>query len=268
MSNAARLNLLWQQWIGPLTTIVKSRNAQLQFPSIQEKPHSRVTPNSRVFQLSHPICILNAPQKAASRNKRMHVLIDGDFHFDETAEHPCLTHAGANVTLLRPEELDDETLRLELVDALHFDVESPVEGRRKGFHPFFHMQRGISHSDDVIKNVFAEAEGWDLGKIIVDQSNKDVIGHPYLRIPTPQLDVFAVLTMVIADCFCNPGVEPSSTRSSDTNAETLFANLLRLLTESNNVMREGNTSRELRQRIEAGRLISAAHWYPEWASVQ
>lgn len=268
MSNTTKLTLLWQRWMGPLTTIVKSRNAQLQFPSIQEKPNSRNAraPNSRIFHFSHPICILNAPQKAASRMKKMHVLIDGYFHFEETGGHPCLTHAGANVTLLHPEELEDERLRLKLVDALHFDVESPEGGKRKGFHPFFHMQRGTSHSDEVIKSVLAEAEGWDVNKILVDQSSKDVIGHPYLRIPTPQLDVFAVLTMVVADCFCNPGFAPSSAQSEESNPETLFSRLLILLTEANNVMREGTTSRELCERVQAGQFISAAHWYPEWSS--
>ncbi len=267
MSNSAHLHHLWQRWNTPLKTIVKSRNAQLQFPNLQEKVNSR-NGDHLVYHLSHPLCILNAPQKASSRHKYMHILVDGHFHFNESAAHPCLTHAGANVTILRPQELDNGGLKLILVDALHFDVESPQNGIRKGFHPFFHVQRGTSHSDDVIKKVFADAEGWEIEQIEVDQSAKDSIGHPYLRIPTPQLDLFAVLTMVVADCFCNPGVVPALGSGGDTNAEALFSSLLNLLTETTNIVREGDTSRELRARVQAGQFMSAAHWYPEWSMVQ
>lgn len=270
MSNEARLHLLWQRWQRPLTTIVKSRKAQLQFPSLEEKPNSRdkANPGQRVLKLTHPLCILNAPQKASSKHKTMHVLIDGHFHFEDTAEHQCLTHAGANVTLLHPEWLDNDVLKLTLVDALHFDVEAPEQGKRKGFHPFFHVQRGTSLTDEKIKQIFSVAEGLEVEKIQVDQRAKDLIGHPYLRIPTPQLDVFAVLTMVIADCFCNPGIVATSASNGETNAEALFSSLLGLLTETNNIVREGITSRELCDRVRAGQFMSAAHWYPEWDMVQ
>lgn len=277
MSNTGHLYQYWYKWESKLRTLLEARGARLLFPAIREKPGTRdaANPNILTFDLITPICILDAPQKASTTRstKRMHILIDGTFKFDEAASYPCLLHAGCNVTLFdRSENDEDGTLELFLTDALHFDVESPDEkGNRKGFHPFFHAQRGISHNDQVVREVFAAATRRDVGEVRVDQTAKDKIGHPYLRIPTPQLDLFSVMTMIVADCFCNPGevdsvTKPKVTRPGDeSRAEVLFVDLLKLLTEGSNIVREGNTARALKQRVTAADLMSAGHWYPEWA---
>jgi hypothetical protein len=272
MSNSARLHIYWQHWQGKLETILTSRSARLLYPAVQQTASDEV---SQTYGLSHPICILNAPQKASTtrRAKRMHILIDGTFRLEEASDHPCLKHASCNITLFDPTERDDGSLDLVLSDALHFDVESPEkEGVRRRFHPFFHVQRGISHEDEVIKNVFSQATRLSVDEIRVDQTAKDRIGHPYLRIPTPQLDLFSVMTMVAADCFCNAGdaeVDARSDRTgpktADTNIEALFVSLLQLLTQSSNVVRETDTAQMLTRRVMDKQLMSAGHWYPEWS---
>lgn len=272
MSNSASLYLYWQNWQGKLDTILRSRGAKLTYPDVQEVDRDKV---SRTYGLSHPVCIRDAPQKASAsrRAKRIHILIDGTFRLEEASDHPCLKHASCNITLFDPTEQDDGSLDLLLIDALHFDVESPEkEGSRRRFHPFFHVQRGISHDDEVVKAVFSKATRLNADDIRVDQSAKDSIGHPYLRIPTPQLDLFSVMTMVAADCFCNAGDAEAEARSgrttpkaADTNIEALFVSLLQLLTQSTNVVRETDTAQMLTQRVIDKQWMSAGHWYPEWS---
>lgn len=277
MSNTGHLYQYWYKWEPKLRTLLQARRARLVFPTLRPKPgsHDPAHPDILTFELESPICILDAPQKGSMTRgtKRMHILIDGTFKFAESAGHPCLLHASCNVTLFdRTENDDDGTLDLVLTDALHFDVESPDEhGNRKGFHPFFHVQRGISHDDQRVREVFAAATKRDVVEVRVDQSAKDKIGHPYLRIPTPQLDLFSVMTMVVADCFCttgdteNPAKAKPAQTGDPTRAEVLFADLLKLLTEGSNIVREGNTARTLIQRVMEANLMSAGHWYPEWA---
>jgi hypothetical protein len=278
MSNSGHLYQYWYKWESKLKTLVEARRARLIFPAIREKQGTRdlASPGVLTFDLESPICILDAPQKGSSQRntKRMHILIDGTFKFAESGGHPCLLHASCNVTLFDRHENDaDGTLDVVLADALHFDVESPdAQGKRKGFHPFFHVQRGISHDDQRVKEVFAAATKKDVTEVRVDQTARDRIGHPYLRIPTPQLDLFAVMTMIAADCFCNPGdadpmpaARAASQAGTETRAELLFADLLKLLTEGSNVVREGTTARALITRVTQSNLMSAGHWYPEWA---
>ncbi len=276
MSNQSNLLHYWSRWENKLKTLVKSRNAELHFPAMRRRvgSHDHANPDVITFELEEPILILEAPQKASStrRTKRMHILVDGTFTFGETAGHPCLLSAGCNLTLFDPTVCDeDSSLRLVLVDAMHFDVETPDKhGNLKGFHPFFHAQRGISHDDHVIQHLFAKYTGRTPEEVHVDQSAKDTIGHPSLRIPTPQLDLFSVMTMIAADCFCNPADAPApsprrAVANGETRAELLFVELLRLLTEGANVVREGHTSKMLMQRVASANLMSAGHWYPECA---
>jgi len=272
MSNSARLHIYWQEWQGKLETIITTRSARLLYPAVKQIARDDT---SKTYGLSHPVCILHAPQKASAtrRAKRMHILIDGTFRLEEASDHPCLKHASCNITLFDPVDLDDGSLNLVLIDALHFDVESPErEGARRRFHPFFHVQRGISHDEADIKSVFSQATRLDIDQIRVDQSAKDSIGHPYLRIPTPQLDLFSVMTMVAADCFCNAGDAEAEARSgrttpkaADTNIEALFVSLLQLLTQSTNVVRETDTAQMLTRRVIDKQWMSAGHWYPEWS---
>lgn len=277
MSNTGHLYQYWYKWEPKLRTLLEARRARLVFPAIREKQGTRDQnhPDILTFELESPICILDAPQKGSitRSTKRMHILIDGTFKFAETAGHPCMLHASCNVTLFdRTENDGDGTLELVLTDALHFDVESPdAHGNRKGFHPFFHVQRGISHDDQRVREVIAAATKRDEAEVSVDQSAKDKIGHPYLRIPTPQLDLFSVMTMIAADCFCTTSDTEGATKAKApqageaTRAEVLFADLLKLLTEGSNIVREGDTARALIQRVMGANLMSAGHWYPEWA---
>jgi len=172
---------------------------------------------------------------------------------------------------------------LEMVDTMHFDVDTvDDEGERTPFHPIFHVQRGTSHDDIVYQELLADIWHMDAASITVDQTNKAALGTPYLRIPTPQLDMFALFTMVAADYFCNPGdlkrdaahdkaLKDGNRKviSADrSNVKEQFVALLDLLKSTTNLAREGKSTVELHDRIKSAEVLSTACWYPESAKVQ
>ncbi len=276
MSNSSHLLRYWHSWQSKLDTLVRTRKSKLRFPNMREIAGTRnpACPDVITYGLEEPMLILDAPQKGSSKRetKRLHIMLDGGFTFKESAGHPCLLSAKCNLMMFHPTVNDESNkLDLELVDALHFDVETPAgDAASKGFHPFFHVQRGISnkHDDLYVRQIFAKHTDREAGEVEVNWDAKDRIGHPTLRIPTPQLDLFSVITMIVADCFCNPaeaGASAARTGGSGTPAEVLFVDLLKLLTESGNIVRESLTSQSLTERITSAKLMSAGHWYPEYA---
>jgi hypothetical protein len=109
-----------------------------------------------------------------------------------------------------------------------------------------------------------------------------VLGTPYLRLPTPQLDLFSVMTIVAADFFCNAGDanrdrdidrnarhrrgRNGAARHDRTNVVERFASLLDLLRKPENIARAGTASVALFARMKTDDYISTGHWYPEWGS--
>jgi hypothetical protein len=166
-----------------------------------------------------------------------------------------------------------------MVDAMHFDVDAIDKdtGLRTPFHPIFHVQRGTSHEDNVFKTILSEILHIEPGAIEV-QTNKNTLGSPYLRVPTPQLDMFSVFTLIAADYFCNPGDAEKDVKhdraakdgkkvnpADRTNVTEQFVGLLELLKSSANVAREGKSSIELRDRLNKGKMFNTGYWYPESA---
>jgi hypothetical protein len=258
MKHIKKLQRYWQDWEPKLTSLMRDRGgARLSFPATlveKRRGDSTVT-----LAPSFPICIHNAPQKASSKKRgtshKLTILINGSFELTHTEDHPCLKTASCNVTFLRCEQLTGDSLRLDLIDALHFDIEP--EG--KSFHPIFHAQRGRSLDDETCRQALSDVTHISVDKIQFAEPNPAIFGTPYLRLPTPQLDVFSVITMIVADYFCNSG---DIQRGS--NVKDLFADLLKFLTNSRNIVREGPTSQTLKARVHTEPHISAAHWYPEW----
>lgn len=284
MAPIAKLQRHWEQWGAKLEPLVKSKSARLHFP-----PKLKLAGDDSDFYLyapERPICITNAPVKSSSKrarsNLQLAMFIDGNLKFSKDANDPCITHS-CNLTIFKYTEVPQKSAHLEMVDTMHFDVDAvDSDGKRTPFHPIFHVQRGSSHDDAVYQEILAEIWHLDAASITVDQNNKAALGTPYLRIPTPQLDMFSLFTMVAADYFCNPGdvkrdadhdkaLKDGKRRvnaADRTNVTEQFVALLDLLKGTANLAREGKSAVELRDRLNDAAVFSTACWYPESAKAQ
>lgn len=275
MATANTLQRYWQAWQPKLEPLVKAKGAKLHFPMMLRQERGS-TDATAILRPTQPVCIYNAPEKASSTRAGRHILfIDGSFEVLVKDEAPHLVKPTCNVTIFKSEEVATESLTLELVEALHFDMERPFGDREsKEFHPIFHVQRGESLTGPGCREVLCDLYHLAPEQIIIQDTNKAVLGTPYLRLPTPQLDLFSVLTIVAADYFCNAGDaqrdrklagrDNGSARHDRTNVVERFVSLLELLAQPDNVARAGASSLALFGRIKAGDHLSAGHWYPEW----
>lgn len=257
----ANLKRYWLDWETKLNALVKDRvGARLFFPSLMEVGPDR---EFGYFTISpvDPICLYNAPPKASSgktsaSSTKLAIFIDGDFQiYPKTADRELgLRATSCCLTFYKCTETK-EGVNLTLFDAVHFDHE--IHDSETAFHPVFHAQRGISKTvnDAVVRRVLSENLHIQSEKIVIDSTAEKIIGMPYLRLPTPQLDLFSALTLVMADFFCNGG---------DKNPEikTCFQSILTHLTNHRNIVRHGSTLHALKNRISSDH-ISTAHWYTE-----
>lgn len=281
MAAIDKLQRYWQQWGDKLEPLVKGKGARLDFPAKLRRLGG--TEKSDVFAPTRPICITNAPNKASTKFRNSHrlaIFINGDLEISKDPDDPCINHR-CNITIFKYTEMPGVSVHLEMLDAMHFDVDATDKktGKRTHFHPIFHVQRGLSLDDETCRDTLADILHMSPDAITVDQSNKAALGTPYLRIPTPQLDMFSVLTLVAADYFCNPGDAIRDEKHDEaaangdhkakyahrSNAKALFVELLNLLRNSSNIAREGVSSVELRDRLTSAGLLSTACWYPESA---
>lgn len=188
-----------------------------------------------------PAFFYNAPQKGSStksgQSHRQGIFIDGTFTVRELGTQVVLTNASCNLSIY--DTALDDCYTLTLVEAMHFDMEQEVQSE---FHPMFHVQRGVSNtltSEQIIHRA-KDATRLPEEKIVIAET-PHAVGLSYLRLPTPQMDYFAVLATVTADFFCSAG-------QSDRSAKDEFRELLRSLLGSKNMMRDGLPSRALRGR--------------------
>ncbi len=285
MAPFPRLQRHWEQWRDKLEPLVRSKSARLDFPP-RLKYLSDAADDFYLYGPERPVCITNAPVKSSStrarNNLRLVIFIDGDLKFSKDATVPCITHR-CSLTIFKFSEVPRQSAHLEMVDTMHFDVDAiDSEGERTPFHPIFHVQRGPCHDDTVYQNVLADILRLEPANITVDQGNKAALGTPYLRIPTPQLDMFSLFTLIAADYFCNPGdvkrdadhdkaVKDGSRKvvaADRSNVKEQFVALLDLLKSTNNLAREGKSAIELRDRINDAAVLSTACWYPESAKAK
>ena len=208
---------------------------------------------------AHPICIANAPQKAATRKRgsshRNTLVIDGGFHLKPGANAPYLVQGRCSLSVFSTTIREDGGRDLEEIDAMHFDMEKA--DKPSAYHPIFHVQRDVDSRLDEVKLRKAVA---DLARTTPDKiflCRGPGLGTQHLRLPTPQMDMFAVLTTVVADFFCNGA-------DKDTKVRTQFVALLELLKHSSNAARNGFASRQLMERANEIWPCPGA-WYPESA---
>jgi hypothetical protein len=198
--------------------------------------------------LGKPICIVDAPQRPTSRklgaSHRIAVFIEGGFILRQIGGGIELVKSSCQLAMYRQHIGGDGRHRLELVESVHFDDDP------KPFHPAFHMQRGPTIDLERCKAAYAELANVDVGVIAFEGEDLHaVFGVRYLRVPTPQLDLFATLTMICASLLC---------RDED---DATFHQMVELLSREENVAREGSTARQLKERLRGRDCISSAHWY-------
>lgn len=259
------INRYWREWESKLQLLVKTKSATLCFPYglIENGPHHKS--GHFTYSLAEPICLFNAPYKASSNRttaalNKLIIFINGSFDIilgSKIDEAHSVRSTTCNITFY-VSTIIDEKLQLSFFDALHFDHE--ITGDVKAFHPVFHAQRGTTNSlnNELIKKMISKNLHYTLENIEIDDANKGNIGMPYLRLPTPQLDVLSALTLVMADFFCNGG-------SSDKKIKDNFQSILTHLIKIEEIMGNCLTSSALKRRIDV-QPISTAHWYQESAA--
>ena len=253
MQHVRALERYLKRWEASIRTIVQSKGSRVEFPS----GFSISQDSDSVYpELPQPICFHDAPQKGSSNRRgpshRLTIFVDGKLELNRDEAHPCLRSAGAVVEFY---EFDFDSAgggKLTLVDCFHFDLEWPT----RPFHPACHVQRGTGVGIERVRNVVSGFRKVPAERLTVDVTAAKS-GTPYLRLPSPQMDLFAVLTMIVADFYC--GAEDDR-----TDKRAIFTRLLGLLANPSNVVRECAISSELRSRIVAADFMSMSYWYPEY----
>lgn len=249
------LHQYWQTWKSKLETIVDKHGARLLFPNLKG-PSTK--DGEFHYQIDRPVLIYNAPQKGSSQRTRKNaIFVDGGFAFVEDAGKQMMIDARCSVSIFEIRFEQQNVMNAHLFDALHFDIERV--GKQKSYHPIFHVQRGKSTNltDALVSEMLIQASRARTMTVNVNQSQG--LGSPYLRLPSPQLDLFSVMVMLVADFFCNP-------EDKNVNMEVLFADLLSHLCDDKNAARSGLSSQSLYQRSEQKGWNSSAHWYKESAA--
>lgn len=253
----------WQEWEGKLTPMIQKRQGKLHFAKL----YGPSTEGGRAtFELKEPIVITQVPQKSASSKKKHHaIFILGKFVFDRVndATPPVLINASASITIYNVARTNDNEISAEMFEAVHFDMEDA--SAQKPFHPIFHAQRGSDNRLNPEALTPALARGWRIRNEGVTIEDVQVPGTPYLRLPTPQLDLFSVLTMLIADFFCHIPDPKQKKPPENPNVLAEFKSLLTLLADKRNLASEGACSAAVAARKGGGAFPSSGYWYAESA---
>lgn len=251
--SAKSFNNFYQSWKPKIDAIVKGRGARLNWPDLK----CAISNGTTTYATVDPLLIWNAPTKGSSRpgrSTKQAIFVGASFDFSNIGGTDVLTKGKCHLAIYRISQKGD-TFKATLFDQIHFDMEN---GRgQTEFHPIFHVQRGSENIEDSPKyhRMLAEAARTTPEKVIID--NAAPAASPYLRLPSPQMDFFAVMTMIMADFFCN--------RKQYSSSEASFKALLKLLKEDANIARQGESAAILRQRQLTATFDSLAHWYAESA---
>ncbi|MQA38517.1 hypothetical protein [Rugamonas aquatica] len=191
----------WGKWKRQLSSLVTGTGGKLLCP---EQGDMSFTETEDGFEVKpkYPVCFFSIPQKNSSASDKLVVFIDGTFEFrkgSQKGEAATLTSTHSNVAFFKP-RADAESLKLDLIDAYHFDHfnEDPLKSAP---HPVFHAQRNIRTDDTFGKFRQALKENNKNSEIIdMDQKRKnDLFGLKTFRLPTPQIDLFSLSAILAAD---------------------------------------------------------------------
>jgi hypothetical protein len=249
----AMFHQYWREWERKLKDVAKRGAATLEFPLL--KGPAQGDDGLFVYKPASPLVLHDVRHKGSSKKLgRFSIFIDGSFKFRKENDNWLMASAGANISIFELTN-DNENVTAELFDALHFDFEEA--DAQKAYHPIFHVQRGGNGrlTDDVVQ-ARIQAHRGALSVVRVEQ--REIPGSHYLRIPSPQLDYFSVIVMVIADFFCNPEEKDAS-----KNMAIIFKDILIHLCDDRNITRQGLAAKALFGRSQIRGWASSADWYAE-----
>lgn len=230
--------------------VIEKRSSKAQWPKLKSE---KISEEETLISFTEPTVVWNAPMRGSSGNTRIKraIVIGGQFSF----KGGILDNGGAHLEIYETVHVDGGELVMRLLDAMHFDIEA--QNIQTPFHPMFHVQFGKNKRIDEaeIRKIVSGLGRIDPNLIKVDRSletpSRDV------RIPTPQMDYMSVLTMVVADYFCDT--------HSGKEVRTGFRNLLKKVMHVSNPARSSRQSHNLEKRwnpISTGPFC-ASHWYQE-----
>lgn len=230
--------------------VIEKKASKAHWPSL--KPE-KLNDNEVLISFSEPALVWNAPIRGSSGNTRTKraIVLDGRFSF----KGDVLDQGGANLEIYETMPNPDGSWAMNLLDAMHFDIEA--HDTQTPFHPIFHVQFGKSKRIDEaeIRRIVSGLSRIDVDKINIDRSLRT--SSRDIRIPTPQMDYMSVLTMVVADYFCD--------NLSGREIRTGFRNLLKKVMHASNPARSSRQSRNLEKRWNPETIgpFCSSHWYHE-----
>lgn len=233
------------------TQIARANNAEV----FQSHPRSLTGSDAaeRVYDFPSPTLLWNMPSRGSSRrtNNRA-IFVNGAFVLRDDR----LRKSYANMEIYSFTRNADR-VRLSLVDAFHFDVETIPQTR---FHPIFHVQRGRPHglqwTDDVRARLVSTAARISSENVTIDTQHWQS-GADCVRIPTPQMDYFTTLVSIVADSF--GGV---SDRREVMRAFTALARFV-LQLQTTEFRLSQSSELHVRQTRWASESSAACVWYEE-----
>jgi hypothetical protein len=186
----------WDNWRALLQTLVEEPAGQLICPTSRELTFEETPCNSIQVKLPYSICMYGIPQKLNRRcTNKIVVFIDGNYELEQKEEN--LRRIKSSIAFYK---VDGK--KLNLMDAYHFDFfDSLVEGHAP--HPIFHAQRDIRCNEVEPRFNLALQNIPSLGHVtltLTDASKKSkLFQFGAFRIPTPQMDIFNLGAVVVAD---------------------------------------------------------------------
>lgn len=229
--------------------VIEKRSSKGHWPDLKAEQTGE---GEILVSFTEPVVVWNAPMRGSSGNTltKRAIVMGGQFSFKGS----ILDNGAAHLEIYETAQ-DSGNWRMKLLDAMHFDIEA--KSSQTPFHPMFHVQFGKNkHIDEAdVRRIVGKLGRIDENRIELIRSletrSRDI------RIPTPQMDYMSVLTMVVADYFCDT--------HSAREVRTGFRNLLKKVMHDSNPARSSRQSRNLESRwnSQSNGPFGAPHWYQE-----
>jgi len=194
----AKFSVRWDNWRTLLAALVEEPSGRLICPTSREL---EFLPQEQSIQvkLPYPICIYGIPKMLNKKgSEKLAVFIDGNYELEQNKEEN-LRRIKSSIAYYRVAGRKSE---LSLLDAYHFDFYDSLPNGHAP-HPVFHAQRNIRFSDATPRFVCALQSIPAFEKITlkpISQTEIDkLFQFGFLRIPTPQMDIFNLGAVVAAD---------------------------------------------------------------------
>lgn len=209
--NVANFKKRWDDWRSILDALVGRLSSGIFVcPEAREINFDEQLLSIHV-DLPYPICIYGIPQKLQNRRSdNLAIFIDGKYELEKGVDvGEDLRRVKSTIAFYKAK--GNGNIRLELIDAYHFDLfDSPPLNHAP--HSVFHAQRDIICG--IAEPRFESALGArsELGGVTLtattDSNKSKLFQFADFRIPTPQMDILNLGAVMAADRLvgCNDGV--------------------------------------------------------------